>query len=183
MAHLTDKIIKGFDEGLLTGMVLIDLYKAFDTIIHKVWFQKYKTIRFSEQHIQWFRAYLCDQIFLIETESKLSDFRKIFCEVPQGSILEPNLFLFYVNDMHQAVKSNLLQYSDDSSLMYQQKVIAKIEQILNQNVKNICDQFVNKKLSIHFGYDKTKSIFFVNKRKFKNFCKLNIRYKVVNIKQ
>ena len=58
MVHLTDKIIKGFDEGLLTGMVLIDLYKAFDTIIHKVQFQKYKTIRFSEQHIQWFRAYL-----------------------------------------------------------------------------------------------------------------------------
>ena len=51
MVHLTDKIIKGFDEGLLTGMVLIDLYKAFDTIIHKVQFQKYKTIRFSEQHI------------------------------------------------------------------------------------------------------------------------------------
>ena len=46
--------------------------------------------------------------------------------------------------------------------MYQQKVIAKIEQILNENVKNICDWFVNKKLSTHFGYDKTKSIFFVN---------------------
>ena len=46
--HLTDKILKVFDEGLLTGMILIDLQKAFDTINHKVLLQKPKPIRFSE---------------------------------------------------------------------------------------------------------------------------------------
>ena len=33
LAHLTNKMLKGFDEGLLTGMTLIDLQKAFDTKI------------------------------------------------------------------------------------------------------------------------------------------------------
>ena len=33
-AHLTDKILKRFDEGLLTGMILIDVQKAFRTINH-----------------------------------------------------------------------------------------------------------------------------------------------------
>ena len=33
LSFLTDKILKGFDEGLLTGMILIDLQKAFDTIM------------------------------------------------------------------------------------------------------------------------------------------------------
>ena len=32
LSYLHDKITKGFDSGLLTGMVLIDLQKAFDTI-------------------------------------------------------------------------------------------------------------------------------------------------------
>ena len=40
LAHLTDKILKGFDESLLTGMILIDLQKAFDTINHEVLLQK-----------------------------------------------------------------------------------------------------------------------------------------------
>ena len=92
MAHLTDKILKGFHEGLLTRMILIDLQKAFNTINH----EKLKAVRFSEQIIQRFRSYLCDRLFLVETENKLFDFEKISCGVPQGSILEPLLFLIYV---------------------------------------------------------------------------------------
>ena len=34
LSFLTDKILKGFDEGLLNGMILIGLQKAFDTINH-----------------------------------------------------------------------------------------------------------------------------------------------------
>ena len=51
LAHLTDKILKGFDEGLPTGMMLIDLQKAFDTN-QEVSLQKRKAIRFSEQSIK-----------------------------------------------------------------------------------------------------------------------------------
>ena len=52
LAHLTNKILKEFDEGLLTGIILIDLQKAFDTTSHEVLLQKHKAIRFSEQNIQ-----------------------------------------------------------------------------------------------------------------------------------
>ena len=101
---------------------------------------------------------------MVETENKLSDFGNISCGVPQGSILGPVLFLIYVNDMPQAVKSNLLLYADDSCLMYQHKDMTKIEKILNEDFKNICDWFVDNKLSIHFGDNKTKSILFLSKR-------------------
>ena len=120
---------------------------------------------------------------MVETENKLSDFGKISCGVPQCSILEPLLVLIYVNDMPRTVKLNLLLYADDSCLMYQHKDIAIIEKILNEDFENICDWFVDNKLSIHFGDDKTKSILFASKRRAKNICKLNIRYKEINIKQ
>ena len=38
-------------------------------------------------------------------------------------------------------------------------------------------------MSIHFGEDKTKSILFASKRRAKNICQLNIKYKDINIKQ
>ena len=109
--------------------------KTFDTINHEVLLQKLKAIRFSEQSIQCFRSYLCDRIFLVETENKLSDFGKISCGVPQGSVLGPLLFLIHVNDMSQAVKSNLLLYADDSCLMYQHKDMRKSKKFLMKILK------------------------------------------------
>ena len=58
LSFLTDQILKGFDEGLLTGMISIDLQKAFDTIDHKILLQKLKAINFSESTIKWFKSNL-----------------------------------------------------------------------------------------------------------------------------
>ena len=38
LSLLNDKILTGIDNGMLTGMVLIDLQKAFDTIDHGIFF-------------------------------------------------------------------------------------------------------------------------------------------------
>ena len=52
-----------------------------------------------------------------------------------------------------------------------------------KNFCNICDQFVDSKLSIHFGDDKTKSILFSTKNKKKKIGTLEIKYGNINIKQ
>ena len=36
LSYLTDKISKGFDSGLLTEIILIELQKGFDTIDHNI---------------------------------------------------------------------------------------------------------------------------------------------------
>ena len=75
---------------------------------------------------------------------------------------------FYVNDISQAVKSNLFLYVDKSCLMYQHRDVEKIENQLNKDFENVYDWFVDNKLSMHFGDDKTKSILFASKRKIKS---------------
>ena len=40
LSYLQDKVAKGYDSGSLTGMMLIDLEKAFDTIDHKILIEK-----------------------------------------------------------------------------------------------------------------------------------------------
>ena len=155
LSFLTDEVLKRFDEGLLTGMILIDLEKAFDTIDHEILLQKLKAIKFSESTIKWFKSYLSERIFLVNIKNKLSDFGKISCGVPQGSILGPLLFLIYVNDMLQALTSALLLYADDSCILYQHTDVVQMEKRLNEYFESLCNWFVDNKLSIHFGEDKT----------------------------
>ena len=85
--------------------------------------------------------------------------------------------------MPQAVKCELLLYTDDTCLIFQHNNIKEIEIQLNKNFSLICDWFVDNKLSIHFGEDKTKSILFSSKRKVKKASPLNIQYKAKKIKQ
>ena len=48
LSFLNDKVLQGFDQGLMTGMALIDLQKAFDTIDHDILLQKLYAIGFSK---------------------------------------------------------------------------------------------------------------------------------------
>ena len=61
--------------------------------------------------------------------------------------------------MPQAVNSEWLLYADDTCLIY----IQKIEEQLNSDFTSLCEWFIDNKLSVHFGEEKTKSILFGTK--------------------
>ena len=136
---MSNKIKQGFEEGKLTGMILIDLQKAFDTIDHNY-------LGFAESTINWFRSYLTDRTFLVHVNGDYSNPGKLMCGVPQGSILGPLLFLLYVNDMPQSVSCDLLLYADDSCLLFSDQNFDNIENNLNMNFDLLCDWFVDNKL-------------------------------------
>ena len=167
LSYLSNKIANSFESGLHTGMILFDLQKAFDTIDHEILINKLEFLGFSRNVILWFKSYLSNRKFKVNLNKIFSEPGKLLCGVPQGSILGPLLFLLYINDMPQAVKCELLLYADDTCLIFQHNDIKEIEIQLNKNFSLICDWFVDNKLSIHFGEDKTESILFSSKRKVK----------------
>ena len=86
----------------------------------------------------------------------------------------PLLFLLYVNDLPQALSNtHTYLYADGTSIFCQHKDIMEIEDALNKEFANVCDWFIDSKLSIHFDEDKTKCIFFSWD---KNLPELNITY-------
>ena len=169
LSFLSDKIQNGLVEGKFTGMILIDLQNAFDTMDHEIFLLKMKYLGFAESTISWFRSYLEERTFLVDVNGVLSNPGNLTCGVPQRSILGPLLFLLYVNDMSQSVSCDLLLYADDSCLVFTDKSFENIENNLNRNFNSLCEWFVDNKLSIHFGEveDKTKSILFGTKRRLK----------------
>ena len=159
LSYLSNKIANGFESGLHTGMILIDLQKAFDTIDQEILINKLEVLGFSKNVILWFKSYLSNRKFKVNLNKTFSEPGKLLCGVPQGSILGPLLFLLYINDMPQAVKCELLLYADDTCLIFQHNDIKEIEIQLNKNFSLICNWFVDNKLSIHFGEDKTVSYY------------------------
>ena len=166
LSFLNNKILKGFDNGMCTGMILIDLQKAFDTINHKILFDKLLPIDFLRNTISWYGSYLAQCHFTVEFSNRVSKFVHISCGVPQSSILNALLFLIYVNDISKAVECDLYLYANDSCLLFQHKCANEIK-----------NWFVDNQLSIHVGEDKTKSILFISKRNLKLVEELDIRYK------
>ena len=69
--------------------------------------------------------------------------------------------------MAQAVQPDLLLYVDDSGLTFQHKHVHTIEHKLHKDFTNLCEWFVDNKLSIHLGEEKTKCILLGSKLNLK----------------
>ena len=162
---------------------MFDLKNVFDSNGQGILQQKLHVFGFSTHSANWFRSYLINKTFLVNLGNAFSQPACVSSGVPQGSILGPLLFLIYINHMSQAVKCNVFLYADDTCLVSQHKDINETEKQLNENFESICDWFVNNKLSIRFGDDKTKSVLFATKFKIKKVRKLNIKYGDIQIKQ
>ena len=94
-----------------------------------------------------------------------SEARTLKYRVPQVSIVGPLLFLLYVNDLPQSLSdAGSYLYADDTCIFYQHEDVKKIENVLNKEFSSLCQWFIDNKLSIHFGEDKTKSILFSKTR-------------------
>ena len=98
------------DKSNLTGMVLLDLQKVFDTIDHGILLMKLETIGLNADGLSWFQSYLSGR-------GTCSSFTDVNCNVAQGSILGSLLFLIYVNDMAVAVDEKFLLYADDIAVL------------------------------------------------------------------
>ena len=56
----------------------------------------------------------------------------------------------------------------------------KIEEKLNNNFSNVYDRFVDNRLTIHFGEDKTENILLDSKKRLGKKSNLDIRYGILH---
>ena len=117
LVHLYDSISEAFDRGLKVQMVFGDISKAFDKVWHAGLLFKLKNMGVTEELLAWISNYLCDRQQQVVLQGESSCWADINAGVPQGSVLGPLLFLFYINDMEEGLTSKLTLFADDNLLL------------------------------------------------------------------
>ena len=123
------------DKGEMTGVVYIDLAKAFDTVSHSILLEKLDQYGISGTPNDWFASYLFGQYIQVN-HNVLSDSEPVYCGVPQGSILGPLLFLIHFNGIHDCVNnSEIITYADDTVIFISNKNKSVIEKNLQKDLE------------------------------------------------
>ena len=114
---LTEDIYYAMNNKKATAVVYVDLRKAFDTVNHQILLKKLHKIVIGNNLKKWFQNYLTNRTQFTFANNVYSDVLPLICGVPQGSVLGPNLFLVYINDVNKMLTyAKHLLYADDTAL-------------------------------------------------------------------
>ena len=84
------------DSGFIDGVLLLVLKKAFDTVDHQILIRKLELYGIKSTSLASFTSYLQGRAQVCKIGNTTSLLKHITCGVPQGSNLDPLLFLIYV---------------------------------------------------------------------------------------
>jgi len=93
-------MIRAVDRGRIGALMLLDLSAAFDTVDHSVLVGVlYRRFGITAKALGWFDAFLSDRHQTVHLGGPASDDTTLQFGVPQGSVLGPNVFSQYAEDV------------------------------------------------------------------------------------
>ena len=102
------------DEGNQTDVLIMDFSKAFDKVGHQRLLRKLDYYGVRGKNLKWIQNFLHRRSQRVVLEGKKSSTIDVESGVPQGSVLGPCLFLFYINDLPNGLASKVRLFADDA---------------------------------------------------------------------
>ena len=108
------KICKQIDLGKTVHSLVLDFRKAFDMVPHGLIVKKLIMHGFDNCLIRWITNFLASRQQRVLVRGFESTRVAVTSGVPQGSVIGPKLFLLYINDLPDCIKSNASLFADDT---------------------------------------------------------------------
>ena len=113
-------ILRAIDCKKAALLVMLDLSSAFDTLDQTILLNRLSQLYgVRDAPLSWFTSYFRDRKNRVRIEGTLSDETQVEFGVPQGSVLGPALFAYYIKPVANIIKQYNLSfhiYADDIQL-------------------------------------------------------------------
>jgi ribonuclease P/MRP protein subunit RPP40 len=130
-------VANGFNQEkppTLTGLVTLDISKAFDSVDHTVLLKQLSDSAIDLNVMRWLAVYICGRSASCLFSSSVSTSRIIHSGIPQGSVLSPSHFNFFISDfLLQA--SVTATFADDFNLAESAPDLPSITSALNDDLR------------------------------------------------
>ena len=119
-----------------TDVIIMDFAKAFDKVLHRRLLYKlhYYGIRGSTH--QWIASWLSERFQKVVLDGQASDPVPVLSGVPQGSVLGPVLFLIFINDLADNIRSSVRLFAYNCVLYRNIKTLTDC-QILQDDLNSL----------------------------------------------
>ena len=167
---MCDEWLESMDNEKLNGVIFLANNKAFDSINHGILLNKMKK-RFGilSTELNWFESCLSNREQQCSINKQLSSKKKITCGVPQGSILGPLLFLLYIHDVPEWLRSTTpCMYADDTQIFSSSSDANELVIKLNSDLAHVRNWLIENKLQMHPSKSKLMFVGFLYNLNNKN---------------
>lgn len=159
---LNDFVTKNVDSGKYTACLFIDMQKAFDCVDHEILLHKLSSLYFSNDQLNFFESYLTQRTQCVRIGNSLSSVAIIKKGVPQGSILGPDLFKLYIDDLARLnFRGAIGLFADDAVIKYSEDNEGELKTAILSDLVLIDEWLCKNKLLMNIK--KTKILLFDNK--------------------
>ena len=114
-----DKCIETIVAGGVVDTIYLDFAKAFDTVPHRRLIGKLESYGINGNILNWIKAFLRGRSQVVKVNGVESESAPVLSGIPQGSVLGPILFVIYINNLPEAVRSEVFLYADDTKILHQ----------------------------------------------------------------
>ena len=137
LVFMVEMCKKSLEKGNKYGVLLTDLSKAFDCLLHDLLIAKLDAYGFDYLSLKLIYSYLTDRKQRVRINSSYSEYTNIEYGVPQGSILGPELYNYNSNDLFLFILLQIAKYADDNSPFCTAPTIPQVIDNLENDAKNL----------------------------------------------
>ena len=94
-------------------LVFFNFSKAFDRVPHLRLLEKLNHYGIRGQTHGWIKSFLSGQTQHVIVDGAMSEKAPVISGVPQGTVLDPFLFLLFINDLPDCFTSRTSLFADD----------------------------------------------------------------------